>query len=91
MPGGIPIHPAAEALADRLRLSPAELALGSGEEYELLAAIPRRRWIAVRRAVARTGTALTVIGECRKGKGVSIAGLGRAGAAGSGFDHFPRA
>lgn len=84
VPGGIPIHPAAEALADRLRVRAAELALRSGEEYELLIVISRRKWKAAVRAVGRTGTALTAIGECRKGRGVEIAGGGRA----DGWDHF---
>lgn len=86
VPGGIPIHPAADALAARLRIRPAELALGSGEEYELLAAIPRRRWTAAVRAVRRTGLPLTVIGECRKGRGVAITG----GFSATGWDHFVR-
>ncbi len=84
VPGGIPIHPAVEALADRLRVRPAELALGSGEEYELLAAIPRQRWAAVSRAMKKTGVPLTVIGECRRGKGVELPGGFRA----AGWDHF---
>ncbi len=84
VPGGIPIHPAVEALAPRLRVRAADLALGSGEEYELLAAIPRRRWAEAMRAVRGSGITLTAIGECRKGRGVDLPG----GLRSSGWDHF---
>ena len=84
VPGGIPIHPAAAPLAGRLRMRSAELALGSGEEYELLATIPRRQWKAAFRAVSRAGIPLTVIGECRRGRGVEIVGGLRV----AGYDHF---
>jgi thiamine-monophosphate kinase len=63
VPGAVPVHPAARALALRLGRDPVRLALESGEEYELLAAIPRARWAAAARAAARILLPLTAVGE----------------------------
>lgn len=85
VPGGVPVHPAAAELAGVLRVDAVELALGSGEEYELLACVPRRRWGAAVRAARRGGVPLTAVGEVRGGAGVTLAGWPRIP---SGFDHF---
>jgi thiamine-monophosphate kinase len=62
----------------------------SGEEYELLVALPRRFGaadaIAFRRA---TGLALTRIGRCTRGQGLRLTVQGRALGPIGGFDHFP--
>jgi thiamine-monophosphate kinase len=62
----------------------------SGEEYELLAALPRRFDDRQARAFrGATGLLLTRIGWCRAGAGVRLTRGGRAVPAPRGFDHFP--
>jgi thiamine-monophosphate kinase len=65
-------------------------AAGSGEEYELLAAMPGRftgrHAAAFRRA---TGLLLTRIGSCTAVRGVRMTENGRPIAPPHGFDHFP--
>jgi thiamine-monophosphate kinase len=80
--GLFPVHPAAQALAKtRLRICAEELAGTSGEEYELLAALPRNKtsW-AIKRG-------MKIVGLVAKGKGVLVSGI-PAGARPAGFDHF---
>jgi thiamine-monophosphate kinase len=86
VPGAIPVHPAAWLLSPVLRRDPADLALASGEEYELLATIPQRRFRAAVSALARIGVTLTPVGEVRRGRGVEIVGGGHKTA--RGFEHF---
>jgi len=87
VPGAVPVHPAARALAAKWGRDPVRLALESGEEYELLAAIPRARWAAASRAAARVLVPLTAIGGAGKGSGVRLAGWHGPV---RGFDHFRR-
>ncbi len=62
----------------------------SGEEYELLVAMPRSFGSAGGRAFRRaTGLPLTRIGACSAGRGVRITQDGRPIAPLPGFDHFP--
>jgi thiamine-monophosphate kinase len=49
-----------------------DLVTGGGEDYELLATLPRARLADARSAVARSGTTLTSIGEVTEGRGVSL-------------------
>jgi thiamine-monophosphate kinase len=64
-------------------------AAASGEEYELLVALPRGFAERNARAFTRaTGLALTVIGRCARGAGVRLTEAGRAVPAPAGFDHF---
>jgi thiamine-monophosphate kinase len=66
-------------------------AVQSGEEYELLVALPPRFGDAGARAFRRaTGLPLTRIGTCAAGRGVRITDNGRRITAPPGFDHFPR-
>ncbi len=88
VPGAVPVHAAALELAPKLKLDPAALALSSGEEYELLVCLPRRRIAPATRALARLRRSLTVIGEVRKGRGVTL--VGAAPSRLSAFDHFAR-
>jgi thiamine monophosphate kinase len=61
----------------------------SGEEYELLVALPRRFDARLARAFRRaTGVALTRIGRCAAGAGVHLSRGGRPVATPPGFDHF---
>jgi thiamine-monophosphate kinase len=62
----------------------------SGEEYELLAALPRRFGAREARAFRRaTGVALTRIGVCTAGRGIRMTDNGRRITPPLGFDHFP--
>jgi thiamine-monophosphate kinase len=45
-------------------------ALGGGDDYELLIALPRERWSLAAQAALALGTSLTVVGELRSGAGV---------------------
>jgi thiamine-monophosphate kinase len=61
----------------------------SGEEYELLVALPRAFGERDARAFRRaTGVALTRIGRCARGAGVRLTLAGRIVAPLAGFDHF---
>ena len=65
-------------------------AVRSGEEYELLVAMPRSFGTAGARTFRRaTGLPLTRIGACSAGRGVRITQDGRPIAPLRGFDHFP--
>jgi thiamine-monophosphate kinase len=65
-------------------------ALRSGDEYELLVALPGRFGARLARAFRRaTGVALTRIGRCAAGAGVRLTRGGRLVATPAGFDHFP--
>jgi thiamine-monophosphate kinase len=65
---GIPVAPVAEEIARRLGLDPIELALSSGEEFELIVAIPPSEMTrAAEHVVAVTGTELHRIGEVVRG------------------------
>ncbi len=75
---------AAAALAD-----PWGPALSGGEDYELCVTLPPGRLGAARRAAARAGVALTVVGEVRRGRGVTVLDAGgRRLATGPGYDHL---
>ena len=64
-------------------------ALASGEEYELLVALPKGFGERSAQAFTRaTGLALTLIGRCVKGAGVRLTEAGRSVPAPAGFDHF---
>ena len=65
-------------------------AVRSGEEYELLVAMPRRFGPADAKAFGRaTGLPLTRIGACTAGRGVRVTYDGRPITPPPGFDHFP--
>ena len=64
-------------------------AAGSGEEYELLVALPRRFTERHARAFRRaTGVSLTRIGACTAGRGLLMIENGRPITPPGGFDHF---
>ncbi|HEY2389392.1 MAG TPA: thiamine-phosphate kinase [Candidatus Binatia bacterium] len=86
--------------ADRLplpaalrRVAPAQaraLALGGGEDYELLFAVPPARVAVLRAARAALGCPLTHVGELRAGRGVAVTVGGRTVQAPGrhGHEHF---
>ncbi len=65
------------------------LALGAGDDYELLLSVPARRFDELAAAASSLDLKLTAIGELRRGSGVSWAldGIALTAPAG-GYDHF---
>jgi thiamine-monophosphate kinase len=64
-------------------------ALGEGDDYELLLAVPPARYGALEAAAARLNLRLTAVGELRSGSGVTWSLNGKDFAPeSSGFDHF---
>jgi thiamine-monophosphate kinase len=67
-------------------------AMGAGDDYELLFAVPVERFAALKAAADRLNLLLTPIGELRSGAGVTWSLNGRDfRPSGSGYDHFGRA
>ncbi|MGK2879082.1 MAG: thiamine-phosphate kinase [Solirubrobacterales bacterium] len=60
----------------------------SGEEYELLATVPRADLERAMKAVAETGTTLTMIGRVTEGSGARLLDAAGARVELRGFDHF---
>lgn len=85
---GLPRSAAARA-ACAGRADPWGPALSGGEDYELCVTVPPARLGAARRAAARAGVPLTVIGEITRGRGVRVLGPdGRTLPVGHGHDHL---
>src|SRR5438552_10389845 len=87
----VPVTPGLDELRGLLGADPLELALGGGEDYELLVALPGDAFEPARALLAeRFGTPLTDIGELRAGEG--IVAIEPDGAerplATTGWDHF---
>ncbi|HXR29663.1 MAG TPA: thiamine-phosphate kinase [Solirubrobacterales bacterium] len=70
----LPIAAGVQEIAAAAGWDPLQLATSGGEDYELLASIPRKRLAAAQRSVreADAGLALTEIGEVLAGDGVEI-------------------
>ena len=86
---GVGIEIALERVPCWPRVAPLA-AVGSGEEYELLVAMPRSFGAAGARAFRRaTGLPLTHIGRCASGRGLRMTHNGRRITPPPGFDHFP--
>jgi thiamine-monophosphate kinase len=80
---------AAARAAGAGRRDPWGPALTGGEDYELCVTVPPARLAMARRAAARAGVPLTVIGEVTRGQGVTVLGPdGRPRAVGRGHDHL---
>lgn len=84
----IPVLPAAANIAARIREKPWSLAARSGEEYELLAAVPAD---AAEEIVAACPVPATAIGTVEAEPGLRATERGAAAQLGDGFDHFGRA
>jgi thiamine-monophosphate kinase len=67
-----PIPKAFRAAADALGEDPLAAFLSGGEDYELLMAVPRRKWPALRRAMGSFPCGVSAIGEITDGAGVSV-------------------
>ncbi len=96
MASGLAAHVAVECLPlspAMLSLVPAEQArewaLAAGDDYELLVAVPPRRFDELAAAARQLNLTLTALGELRPGKGVawSLKGVPFAAPA-NGYDHF---
>lgn len=81
----LPVLPAARAAAEAAGVAPWSFAAGSGEEYELLAAVPPAM---AQELLAGTPVPLTVIGACEAGAGVRAHAGGEVVALPPGYDHF---
>ena len=83
----LPLQAGVRELADAAGLDPLDLAVGGGEDYELLAAIDLEDLVRATAAVAATGGALTRIGQLVAGDEVVLSGSGGARAP-TGFDQL---
>lgn len=70
--GDLPLAPGLEEAAGWAGAEGLDLALGGGEDYELLAALGPEAAGAALTAVRATGIDATVIGRCREGGGVEV-------------------
>ena len=85
----VPLAPGAREVGALAGRDPWRLALGGGEDYELLATVPPERLAAARRAVDEAeGIGLTEIGEAVAGEGVEIRLPGGAALKPEGFDQL---
>jgi thiamine-monophosphate kinase len=82
----LPIAAGAAAVAERLGISPGEFAAESGEDYELLVALPSR-FDGADAFVHECGIGLTRIGTVGEGSGARFLSAGREIGL-KGFDHF---
>lgn len=88
--GTLPIDPSALAICAELGLDPIEVALGGGDDYELLFAVGRREAGRLRSVQPRLGTRLTRIGALTAGARLEVLRDGATAALPGGFDHFSR-
>ena len=83
----LPLSAALRALGWEVRAR--EWALGAGDDYELLMAVPPDRIEDLTRVAARLDLPLTAIGELRRGNGVSWSLRGESFTPiAQGYDHF---
>lgn len=86
--GALPLADGLVEVAAAAGRDPLELAACGGEDYELLAALPREQLAAAAAKLGDVGTALTQVGEALDGEGVEIRLPGGAILAPAGFDQF---
>ncbi len=88
----LPLAPGLAAVAAAAGRDPLELAVGGGEDYELLAALPPRSVEVARAALAAAGTRLTEIGRVEQAPGsggrAEIRRRGGEAVASLGFDQL---
>jgi thiamine-monophosphate kinase len=70
--GRVPVQPGVSEVAEAAGADAIELAIGGGDDYELLVAVPRDRLDAARDAVENAGTTLSEIGWVEEGEGVAL-------------------
>jgi len=87
--GSLPLAKGVAEVAAAAGRDPLELAASGGEDYELLAALPREKLVvATERMAAAAEATLTQIGEVVSGEGVEIRLPGGALLETGGYDHF---
>lgn len=84
----LPLAPGIREVAAAAGTTAELLATGSGEDYELLAAIPPTRLPAARDALAELGVALAEIGRVEAGRGVRLLAAGGQEITPAGFDQL---
>jgi thiamine-monophosphate kinase len=86
----LPVQPGVDEVAAAAGVDRWDLVTAGGEDYELLATLPPEALTDAARAVQRTGTSLTVVGEAAGGEGVSLRDADGSQRHASGFDQFRR-
>jgi thiamine-monophosphate kinase len=86
--GALPLANGLAEVAAAAGREPLELATSGGEDYELLAALPRERLTAAASIGAAGGTTLTQVGEVLDGEGVEIRLPGGGILVPAGFDQL---
>ena len=87
--GAVPLSPECRQAAAVLGREPLDLALTGGEDYELLLAVSPERAVAVRDAIAATGTPVSVVGQILPaGTWLEHPDGTRVELPGAGFRHF---
>ncbi|HWN72442.1 MAG TPA: thiamine-phosphate kinase [Solirubrobacterales bacterium] len=87
--GSLPLAKGVAEIAAAVGREPLELAASGGEDYELLAVLPREKLgVATGRMAEAAETTLTQIGEVVEGEGIEIRLPGGALLETQGYDHF---
>jgi thiamine-monophosphate kinase len=86
----LPVQPGVRETAAAAELDEHDLAAAGGEDYELLAALPKDRVADATAAAAAAGIELTVIGKTAPGQGVEVRAPDGSTRAPAGFDHLRR-
>ena len=84
----VPLAAGVAEVAAAAGADPLDVALGGGEDYELLAALAPEGVEGARAAVAAVGVPLTVLGKVRVGDGVSVSSAGGPRHVPRGFDQL---
>jgi thiamine-monophosphate kinase len=84
----LPVQGGVEEVAAAAGSDLLALVAGGGEDYELLATLPRDRVEAAVEAVAACGLALTVVGSVERGEGVLLSEAGGEASPPAGFDQL---
>ena len=84
----LPVASGVAEVAAAAGLDPLELALGGGEDYELLACLRPAAVAGAAAAVGLAGSSLTVVGEVRPGSGLEIENASEAVRAVAGYDQL---
>ncbi len=84
----VPLQEGVAAVAEAAGVDPHELAVGRGEDYELLVTLPQERVDGALHAVRATGCALTRIGAAREGTDVLLMEPDGSRRKPSGFDQL---
>jgi len=84
----VPLQAGVAEIARASGEQPMDLALGGGEDYELLATLPADAFEAARAAVRESGVELSAIGEVAAGEDVRLSGAEGPRRAVAGFDQL---